>query len=253
MRKPLIAGNWKMHYTIGQGVALAQELLSRVADAPADVCICVPFVALESVGKVLAPSDIGLGAQNMHQADEGAHTGEISPLMLADLGVDYVILGHSERRADHGETDQAVGQKIKAAVARGITPIVCYGEALDIREKGKEKDYVQAQLETSLKEVSPEEASQLVIAYEPIWAIGTGKTATKEQAEAMCAAIRNMLESRYDQKTAEKVRILYGGSVKEDNIDGLMASKNIDGALVGGASLKARAFSRLVHYEKETR
>ena len=249
MRKPIIAGNWKMNKTVGEGVQLAESIKPLVSRADVEVCLCVPFVSLQSIGAVLEDSGIGLGAQNMHQKESGAYTGEVSPLMLESLSVDYVILGHSERREYFAETDKSINEKIFAALAHGLKPIVCCGESLETRKAGQEKEFVESQLDVDLKDVSAEDMSDLVVAYEPIWAIGTGETASSAQAEDMCAYIRSLIARLYSQDVADAVRIQYGGSVKPDNIDELMACPNIDGALVGGASLQAEDFARLVNFE----
>lgn len=249
MRKPIIAGNWKMNKTVEEGVALAESIKPLVGRDDVEVCLCVPFVSLQAVGKAIEGSDIKLGAQNMHQKDSGAYTGEVSPLMLKSLDVDYVILGHSERREYFGETDESINEKIFTAFRNDLTPIVCCGESLEVRKAGEEKDFVKKQLVRDFKDVSAEDMKRIVVAYEPIWAIGTGETATSDQAEEMCGFIRGLIAELYDWETAGAVRIQYGGSVKPGNVDELMARENIDGALVGGASLKAEDFARLVNFE----
>lgn len=249
MRKPIIAGNWKMNNTIEEGVALTESIKSLVKKASTEVCLCVPFVSLQAVGKAIAGTDIKLGAQNMHQKESGAYTGEVSPLMLSSLKVDYVILGHSERREYFGETDESINAKVFTTFSHGMTPIVCCGESLETRKAGVEKEFVRKQLVRDFQGVPVEDMMRIVVAYEPIWAIGTGETASSDQAEEMCAFIRGLIAELYDQTVADAVRIQYGGSVKPGNVDELMARENIDGALVGGASLKAEDFARLVNFE----
>ena len=243
MKRLFIAGNWKMHLTRAESVALASELVRGVGNAPAvEVAVCPPAVYLDAVGGALRGSPMVLGAQNMYHEAQGAFTGEISGPMLADLGCRYVILGHSERRHILGEDDQAVNRKLHAALEHGLTPIVCVGETLDQREAHRTRAVVQQQFDGSLAGIPAEQMVELVIAYEPVWAIGTGKVATPEQAEEVHADLRSMIENRYTADVASRVRIQYGGSVKADNAGQLLAQENIDGALVGGASLKADSF-----------
>ncbi len=248
MRKPMIAGNWKMNKTVDEGVALVREILPLVQNSDAEICVCVPYISLQAIGELIQGSRVQLGAQNVSQYAAGAYTGEISTTMLADLKVAYVILGHSERRMYYAETDESINEKIEASLGKSLCPIVCCGEPLDIRRKNEEKAYVKAQLVRDLQGIRAEDMRKMVIAYEPIWAIGTGETASKEQAESMCAFIRTLIAGLYDSETADAVRILYGGSVNTSNIDELMGMENIDGALVGGASLKAADFARLVNF-----
>ena len=248
-RKALIAGNWKMFKTVGESLALVRKLkisLGQIRDR--DIVICPPFTALKSVAEALTESLIRLGAQNMHFEKEGAYTGEVSPAMLADIGVRYVILGHSERRHVFQESDDTISKKTPAAVRAGLYPILCVGETIAERQGGRTETVVLRQLESGLKLISKDDAESLTIAYEPVWAIGTGHTATPEQAQEVHAVIRKFLHSRFGQ-TAEKIRILYGGSVKPENIDELMAKLDIDGALVGGASLTSESFSRIVRFQ----
>lgn len=250
MRKPLIAANWKMYQTISDGVALVRRLRALLGDNDAvEVVVCPPFTALQTVGEALKGSRIGLGAQDMHWEKEGAYTGEISPVMLTDVGCRYVILGHSERRQYFGETDPQVNRKLKAALEHQLVPILCVGEALEERKDGRTLQVVELQLQGGLSEVAPQAAERMAIAYEPVWAIGTGLTATPEQAVEVHAFIRNYLAKTWGKAAATTIRILYGGSVKPDNIDALMAEAEIDGALVGGASLKADAFARIVQFQ----
>ena len=246
MRKPIIAGNWKMNMTPSQGVQLVEELKPLVADATCDVVVCVPATHLHAVGQAVKGSNIKLGAQNVHFAKSGAYTGEISCDMLKELGVEYVIIGHSERRQYFGETDQTVNKRTLAALENGLTPIVCVGESLEERESNKTEEVLLRQITEGLKGV--ENIPDLVIAYEPIWAIGTGKTATAEQANETIAFIRKTVGEMFCPKCAEKVRIQYGGSMKPSNASELMGMEEIDGGLIGGASLKAVDFSQIVKY-----
>ncbi len=251
MRKPIIAGNWKMNRLPGEAVALVEELWKGLAGYDAvETVVCPPFIDIPKVADSMTAAGMtfGLGAQNMHWEDSGAYTGEISPTMLLDYCVTHVIIGHSERRQLFGETDQGVNRKVKSALAHGLVPIMCCGETLKQREAGDTEDVVVSQVERGLFELEPPQLSTLVIAYEPIWAIGTGKAATSEDAQAVCAVIRKKLAGSLGAETAEKVRIQYGGSVTPDNISELMSMEDIDGALVGGASLKAEAFSRIVRF-----
>ncbi|WP_297437389.1 triose-phosphate isomerase [uncultured Clostridium sp.] len=248
MRTPIIAGNWKMNYTVKEAVKVVEELIPLVKDAKCDVVICPTFVCLDAVKKVAAGTNVKIAAQNMHFEKNGAFTGEVSADMLADMGIDYVVLGHSERRAYFNETDADIKKKIAAAFAHNITPIVCYGESLADREAGTTNTVIEAQVKVSLAGLSNELAAKVVVAYEPIWAIGTGKTATSEQANETIAAIRDMVAGMYGKEVADKVRIQYGGSVKPNTIKEQMGMSDIDGALVGGASLKASDFSQIVNF-----
>jgi len=253
MRRPLLAGNWKMYKTVPEALALAQEIRAGLALPlqDRDVLVAPPFTALAAVGEALRGSNLLLGAQNMHWEREGAFTGEISPVMLKDLGCTHVILGHSERRHIFGESDDMVARKTRAAVDNGLTPILCVGETLPERESNRTLEVVERQLERALRSLTPDEASRTVVAYEPVWAIGTGRTATAAQAQEVHAFIRKRVAATHGEPAAAALRILYGGSVKADNIDGLMAQPDVDGALVGGASLKADPFLRIVHHKKE--
>lgn len=249
MRRPIIAGNWKMNNTIAEGKALVQALIPLVKDNTAvDIVVCPTYTALAAICEEVKGTNVHVGAQNIHWEQSGAFTGEISPAMLQEIGVEYVVIGHSERREMFGETDAYVNKRAKAALAAGITPIVCCGETLETREAGNFNEFIAGQIVAALEGMTAEEVSKLVIAYEPIWAIGTGKTATFEQAEEVCAHIRQTIQSKYDEPTAEAVRIQYGGSVKPATIEGLMQKPNVDGALVGGASLKADDFSKIVNF-----
>jgi len=247
-RTPIIAGNWKMNNTIAAGVQLVKDLAPLVKDAKVDVVVCPTATALAKVAEAVKGTNIHVGAQNVHWEKSGAFTGEISTEMLTEIGVDYCVLGHSERRDMFGETDEGVNKRAKAAFAAGITPIICCGESLEIREKGTYIDHVVAQINAALEGFQANEAAKLVIAYEPIWAIGTGKTATFDQAEEVCKAIREAVAKKFDQATADAIRIQYGGSVKPATIKDLMKQPNVDGALVGGASLKAKDFSEIVNF-----
>ncbi len=247
MRRPFIAGNWKMNLDRAGAVALAAEVARRASEFPhVDLAVCPPFVYLEAVRGAISGSPVGLGAQNMYCVPSGAFTGEISPAMLKDTGCRYVILGHSERRHVFKESNADVNKKVLAAFAAGLVPIVCVGEQLSEREAGRTDAVIREQFEGSLAGVSAEQMHGAVIAYEPVWAIGTGKVATPEQAEEVHAGLRKLLESRYNVEVAAAVRIQYGGSVKPDNAAELLAQPNIDGALVGGASLKAADFFGIV-------
>ncbi|HQE93428.1 MAG TPA: triose-phosphate isomerase [Anaerolineae bacterium] len=247
MRKPFIAGNWKMYKTVAEGVALAEGLKQTLADVTTmELAVCTPATALMAVGQTLAGSHIGVGAQNMFWKDEGAFTGEISPLMVKEWA-QYVILGHSERRQFFGETDETVNLKLKAALAHGLTPIVCIGESLDQNKAGETVDFVGSQMRGAFTGVSAGDAVKVVLAYEPIWAIGTGLTATPEDANRIIkAAIRDVLTALYDAETAGAIRVQYGGSVKPDNMADFIVMPEIDGALVGGASLKVDSFTAIV-------
>ncbi len=247
MKKPFIAGNWKMYKTPSEAVSLVQTIKAGVSHkTDCDIVVCPPFTALASVTKLLEDSSLDLGAQNMHYDAEGAFTGEISPLMLKDLGCRYVILGHSERRQFFKEDDELINKKVRTAVKYSLVPILCIGETLAEREARQFFEVVKRQFEEGLKGLTGEEVSKLVIAYEPVWAIGTGQTATPEQAEQMHSYIRRLLNEKYGNEIASRVPLLYGGSVKPDNIASLMRKPNVDGALVGGASLKAETFSQII-------
>jgi triosephosphate isomerase len=249
MRRPILAANWKMHKTAGEAADFAAAFLPLVKDADAvDVVVAPPFTALDRLASALAGSNVALAAQNVSPEPQGAFTGEVSVGMLAELGCRYAIVGHSERRTLFGETDGFVARKAAALFAAGLVPIVCVGESLEEREAGRTTAVVGAQIDGSLAEVPAERASALVVAYEPIWAIGTGRTATPEMAQEVHAFVRERLRGRFGD-AARDIRIQYGGSVKPDNVDSLMAQPDIDGALVGGASLDPAAFARIVHFE----
>ena len=247
MRAPLIAGNWKMHKTVAEARALAGDVLSVTEGrSGVDVLLAPPFTALAAVAEVVAGQAILVAAQDCHWADAGAFTGAISPPMVAELAT-HVILGHSERRAIFGDTDDEVNRKVHAALAHGLSPIVCIGESEAERDAGRADAVVSAQLEAALAGVADAEAQRLTVAYEPVWAIGTGRACDTAEAGRVCALVRGALADRFDDAAAATIRILYGGSVKPDNIDGYMAAEDIDGALVGGASLNATSFAALVH------
>jgi triosephosphate isomerase len=250
-RIPLIAGNWKLNKTTDEAVDLANHIKAG-ADAPnVDVLVSPVFTVLAAVAKALEGSKVFLAGQNMHSELSGAYTGEIAPPMLKDVGCTHVILGHSERRQYFGETDEGVAKKTKVALDNGLLPISCVGETLEEREAGKTMDVVGRQVDAILNAVSADEATRVVIAYEPVWAIGTGKVASPEQAQEVHAFIRKRIAEVHGQPVADGLRILYGGSVKPDNVKGLMALPDVDGALVGGASLKAESFLKLVHFDKQ--
>ena len=252
-RRPMIAGNWKMNLNVKESLDYARTLLKETAGVEeTDVLVAPPFTALSAVGETLAGSRIFLGAQNMHWESGGAFTGEISPSMLLDAGCSHVILGHSERRSLFGETNEMIDRKFGAALQAGLIPILCIGETLEEREGGRTFAVIEKQLEESMKGLIKTGSipDSVILAYEPVWAIGTGKTATPEQAQEVHGFIRKWLGRTFDPSLAAKIRILYGGSVKPDNISELMAKEDIDGALVGGASLKAQSFVPIVKYAR---
>ncbi|MBI4375720.1 MAG: triose-phosphate isomerase [Elusimicrobia bacterium] len=252
LRRPLIAGNWKMNLDLRQSVELARALKDGLGQAGAEVAVCVPFTSIAVVGEVLKGSPIRLGAQDLHWEKEGAYTGEVSAGQLLDAGCRYVIIGHSERRRYFHESDEVVRKKLKAALAAGLWPIVCVGETLEERERQQTFNVLKRQVE-ALAGLAPAELSSLVIAYEPVWAIGTGKTATPEQAQEAHLFIRNAVAGHYGKDFAQALRLLYGGSVKAENIDSLMAQPDLDGALVGGESLKPVSFLRIIHFQAPAR
>ena len=246
-RKKIIAGNWKMNMTPSQAVKLVEELAPLVKNDDVDVVYCVPAIDIVPVVEALKGSNVQVGAENMYFEESGAYTGEISAAMLVDAGVKYVIIGHSERRDYFKEDDALLNKKVKKAIEAGLTPILCCGESLEQREMGVTMDWIRFQIKSDLVGVTADQVKDIVIAYEPIWAIGTGKTATTEQAEEVCKGIRECIAEMYDEATAEAVRIQYGGSVNAGNAAELFAQPNIDGGLVGGASLKAD-FGKIVCY-----
>ena len=247
MRKKIIAGNWKMNKNHNEAVERINTLKGGIDTDKSDVVVCVPFVDLMSVSEAIKGTNINLGAQNMHFEESGAYTGEIAPSMLKELGVKYVIIGHSERRAYFGETDEVVNKKVKKALEHDIVPILCVGETLEERELDITIELVRVQVKKAFAGISKEDATKVVIAYEPIWAIGTGKVATKEQAEEVCAEVRKVVAEVYGQEVADVIRIQYGGSVTGDSANELFNMPNIDGGLVGGASLK-EDFIKVVNY-----
>ncbi len=247
MRTPIIAGNWKMNNTIAEAIKLIEEIKTNSLNNDVEAVVCVPFTVLTDVKRAIGESNIKLGAQNMHWEENGAFTGEISPSMLNEIGIHYCIIGHSERRQYFNETDETVNKKIKSALSHDIKPIVCVGETLEEREANKAEEIVKNQVIKAFEGIDSKDLEKFVIAYEPIWAIGTGKTASSEDANAMCKFIRETIGELYDDKK-DIVRIQYGGSVKPGNIKELMEKSDIDGALVGGASLKADDFVKLVNY-----
>jgi triosephosphate isomerase len=250
MRTPIIAGNWKMYKTVAEGRELVEGLLAGMGQATdREVVVCPPYTALYPIGALLAGTPIALGAQEVFHEAQGAYTGAVAPQMLRDVGCRYVIVGHSERRQYFGDTDESVNRKLRAALANGLRPIMCVGESKPQRDSGQAEAIVTAQVRAGLAQVTAEQLADLVLAYEPIWAIGTGDTATAADAQAMHAAIRATLAELYGDAGAQGVRIQYGGSVKPDNVDELMAQPDIDGALVGGASLKADSFLRIIQYQ----
>ncbi len=249
MRKPLMAGNWKMHKNIPEAIAMVKELKPMIADVKdVDVLICPVFTAVYPLANEVKGSNIHIGAQNVYWEPKGAFTGEIAVNMLADAGASFVIIGHSERRQYFCETDETVNKRTKATLDAGLIPIVCVGETLQERESDNTFKVIEKQVRNGIKNFSKEEAGKIVIAYEPVWAIGTGKTASPQQAQEVHEFIRNIYSQMYGADIADKVRILYGGSVKPDNVSELMKQKDIDGGLVGGASLEASSFAKLVKF-----
>ncbi len=251
MRKPIIAGNWKMNNTIAATKALVTDLIPLVKGAKSEVVICTPYTDLATAVELVKGTNIHVGAENVHWAESGAFTGEISADMLVELGVEYVIIGHSERRQYFGETDETVNKRVKAALAKGLKPIICVGETLEQREKNRVKSVLKKQTIGAFQDIAVEDLANIVIAYEPVWAIGTGKTATAQDANDTIKIIRNQIAKLYDRKTANKLRIQYGGSMKPANAKELMAEKEIDGGLIGGASLKAADFAKIVKYYED--
>ncbi len=247
MRKPIVAGNWKMNKTAVEGVTLVTDLKPLVAGIDAvDVVVCPPFTTISAVADAVKGTNIAVGGQNMYWEDSGAFTGEVAPGMLLTAGCTYVIIGHSERRTYFGETNETVNNKVKKALAVGLTPIMCVGETLEEREADKTEDVVKSHVEGGLKGLSADEIRKVVLAYEPVWAIGTGKTATPDQAQDVHAFIRGILVKLAGEDAAQAVRIQYGGSMKPDNAAELMSKKDIDGGLIGGAALQAASFAQIV-------
>ncbi|MBE0576979.1 MAG: triose-phosphate isomerase [Desulfuromonadales bacterium] len=253
MRTPMIAGNWKLHKTLAESSALVRELMPAVAaNQVVEIVVAPVFTALDKVAEAIAGSNIKLAAQNCYSQPQGAFTGEVSPPLLKDVGCQYVIIGHSERRQLFGESDELINSKAHALAKTGLGSILCIGETLDEREADQMFDVLRRQVRLGLKNLSAEQMAGVVIAYEPVWAIGTGKTASDAQAQEAHAFIRALLTELYDKPTANATRILYGGSVKPDNVDNLMSQPDVDGALVGGASLKAEDFARIVNFQTTT-
>lgn len=249
MRKTIIAGNWKMNLTLEEGYGLVTEIKGMVADEvhnKAEVVVIPPFIHLSGVSHLLKGSGVRLGAQNCHQKTKGAFTGEVSPYMLADMGVNYVIVGHSERRQYFGETNALLAEKVNAALENGLTPIYCFGETLEQRESGQAFTVNASQVQEGLFHLDGDNMRKVVLAYEPVWAIGTGKTASAEQAQEVHAYIRQLLDKQYGTQVAESISILYGGSMKPENARELLACKDIDGGLIGGAALESRSFVEIV-------
>ncbi|WP_240421527.1 triose-phosphate isomerase [Paenibacillus periandrae] len=250
MRKPIIAGNWKMFKTVSEAASFINEIKGQAEVDGVDSVICAPYISLPALVEAVKGTTLKIGAQNLHWEDNGAYTGEISGVMLKDLRVDYVIIGHSERRAYFAETDETVNKKVHAAFKHGLTPIVCVGEKLEEREAGDTKSVCKVQTEAAFAGISAEQAAQVVVAYEPIWAIGTGKSSTAADANEVISYIRELVAGLYSQSVADAVRIQYGGSVKPNNIGEYMQEADIDGALVGGASLEPASYTQLVQGAK---
>src|SRR3989338_4307972 len=247
MRRPIIAGNWKMYKTVGEALDLVNGLKDELkGESAVDIVVCPPFTAISKVAEALKGSNIGYGAQDIYWEADGAYTGEIASKMLTDLGCKFCIIGHSERRTYFHETNETVNKKVKAALRHGLTPIMCVGERLEERDSGKTFDVVKDHVEGGLACLSKEDVAGIVVAYEPVWAIGTGRNATPEQAQEVHKFIRGLLKKAYGEDVSSKVRIQYGGSVKPDNIKSIMAGDDVDGALVGGASLKVKDFADIV-------
>ena len=250
MRRKVIAGNWKMNKLPNEAIQFIEELIPLVKDTENEVILCVPYTDLFYSLLTAQNTNIKIGAQNMHFEEKGAYTGEVSPNMLKSIGVQYVIIGHSERRQYFNETDESVNKKVKAALANGLKPIVCVGETLEQREAGKAEEIITTQTALALEGLTNEQIKDIIIAYEPIWAIGTGKTATNEDANCSIKAIRNKICQIYGQNVSESIIIQYGGSVKSTNCQELFTMSDIDGGLVGGASLDAEEFSKIVNYNR---
>jgi len=250
-RKPFIAGNWKMHNTIKESVALTEAIKKGLQpEEKAEIMIAPSYTALASVAQAAAGSAIAVSAQDTHWEDKGAFTSAVAPGQITDAGATYVIIGHSERRSVFGDTDKIINKKIRAALRHGLKPVLCVGETLEEREGNRTYRVLETQISGGLEGLKHDELASLVVAYEPVWAIGTGKTATPEQAQDAHTYIRKQIENRYGQGFSDRVRILYGGSVKADNVDAIMAEPDVDGALVGGASLKAPDFLRIIHFQE---
>jgi len=248
VRVPIIAGNWKMFKTVDETVSFIEAIKDSVKDTDVEVVLCVPYTALDAAVKAAKGTKVLIGAQNMYPEDSGAFTGEISPVMLKSIGVTYVIVGHSERRQIFKESDALINKKVLKALASDLLPILCVGETLEEREAGTTKEIVKVQTVAGLQGVDRNELAKVVVAYEPVWAIGTGKTASSEDANEVISYIRELIAELYDDEISEEVRIQYGGSVKPDNVEDIMAQSDIDGALVGGASLKPESYLELVNF-----
>lgn len=248
MRKPIIIGNWKMNKLQSEAKELAKELIPLVQSSVADCAVCVPYTNLEAVKEILANTKIGVGAENAHWAESGAFTGEISAAMLEEIGISYCIVGHSERRQYFGETDETVNMRTASVIKHNMTAVVCVGELLEERELGKTEAVLTKQITEGLKNFTAEDFKKIIVAYEPVWAIGTGKTATAEDANATILFIRNTVKELFGEDVSSELRILYGGSMNMKNVDELMSMPEIDGGLIGGASLKAADFARIVNY-----
>ncbi len=248
MRKPIIAGNWKMHKSIKEGVEFVEAIKDDVKGTDVEVLLCAPYTLLQDLVKAAKGTNVQIGAQNMHYEDNGAFTGEVTADMLLEIGVTHVIIGHSERRQYFNETNETVNLKTLKALSKGLVPVVCVGETLEQREADETKAVCKEQVEAAFKGVSAADATKVIVAYEPIWAIGTGKTASSEQANDVIAYIRSVLDGLYGPEVSEEVRIQYGGSVKPANVEEIMNESDIDGALVGGASLKTDSFVQLVNF-----
>lgn len=250
-RTPIIAGNWKLHMNPEQTAEFVDAVKDKLPDpSKVESLICAPAVDLDALRKAAKGSNLHIGAENCYFEDEGAYTGETSPKVLKEMGIDYVIIGHSERRGYFHETDEDINKKAKAIFANGLKPIICCGESLETREANKQEDWVVGQIKAALDGLTAEQVSNLVIAYEPIWAIGTGKSATQDDAQNMCKAVRDVVAADFGQAVADKVRVQYGGSVKPENVASYMACPDVDGALVGGASLEAESFLALLDFVK---
>jgi triosephosphate isomerase len=251
MRTPLVMGNWKMHGTLAEARTLAGAIRDGLKrPRGVEVALCPPFTALAAVAEIVMGSPIRLGAQNCHWEASGAHTGEVSPTMLVDVGTRYVILGHSERRREGGETDEQINRKVQAVLTHGLIPALCIGETADERRKGLTFTTVEGQLRAGLTGLAPDAIAKVILAYEPVWAIGTGEVATPDDAQEVCTAIRGWLEELYSTELTGSVRVLYGGSVKADNIGPIMQQPDVDGALVGGASLDADEFTAICRFDR---
>lgn len=252
MKRPIIAGNWKMNNTLKEAEILVKELIEDLKDVDdVDIVLCPPYTALMKVGELISGTNIVLGAQNLFYKPKGPYTGEISPIMLRDVGCKYVIIGHSERRLHLGETDEMINKKVKISLDYNLIPILCIGEKLENRKSGNEEDVVLRQLSLGLRSLDRDEVGRIVLAYEPVWAIGTGVPATIQDIERMHLSIRKRICKMYGEKIGQGIRIQYGGSVKPDNIDDLMEEEDIDGVLVGGASLDTVSFSRIVRFKRD--